>query len=156
MLGVLCFGAIPGLADLAARQESRNASTSVLRSIGFAREHAIHNSTYASICPSRDGIACDGRWGSHLIVFEDEAGSGKLESEEDVLSVAHLGDDWQIRWKAFGGKSQLTLTARGFTIHQNGSFHLCPGRSNLEPRKIVVNKAGRGRISSGEGNKVSC
>lgn len=156
ILGILCFGAIPGLADLAAGQEEKNASTGVLRSITFAREHAIHNSTYASICPSQNGIACAASWGSYLLVFEDKAGSGKLESEEAVLLVTQLGSDWKTRWKAFGGKPQLTLTARGFTRHQNGSFYLCPDKSNLKPRKIVVNKAGRARISTGESKKISC
>jgi type IV fimbrial biogenesis protein FimT len=154
--GILCFGAIPGLADLAARQESKNTSTSVLRSIAFAREYAIYNQTYTSICPSHDGTACEAGWGSYLIVFKDESGSGKLHSEEDILSVAHLDGGWQARWKAFGGKPQLTLTARGFTKHQNGSFYLCPNKPNVGPRKVVVNKAGRGRISTGEDKKISC
>ncbi|MCW8196106.1 prepilin-type N-terminal cleavage/methylation domain-containing protein [Proteobacteria bacterium 005FR1] len=152
---IVCFGAIPGMAGILEREQARSATGAMLRSLNFAREHAIYNNTFVSICPSQNGRACEPRSGNYLIVFEDDSGSGKLKSGEQILSVAHLGEKWQTRWRAFGGKPHLTLTAQGFTKHQNGSFHLCPVDSPEEGRRLIVNKAGRGRLGT-DREKASC
>lgn len=156
IFSIVLFAGMPGLTQLVEKEKVGASSRTVQQALALAREAAVLANMPVSICTSMDGMVCEKKWGSQLVVFRDPGGTGQLKNSDQVLQILPLEAGWQVRWSAFGNKPQLTLNGQGYTQHQNGSFYLCPTTDKGLGRRIAVNKAGRGRVVPDEkGNGYS-
>lgn len=167
LVSIVLGFSVPSFTTMADKASLRNATTQVVHSVAVAREYAIINNSYTSICPTEDGISCVKKWNRRFMVYEDLNGNGKQEGNETkVVFIYDVSNKWNVAWKAFGRKSQITFTPEGFTAHQNGSFTICPANKIELGRTVIVNKPGRARIGADDdgdgfsekanGTKMSC
>ena len=125
--------------------------------IEFTRGTAISSGGLATLCPSRDGQNCGGRWHEGMIAFPDANGD-RIPDPGDALPRAFRfpAPAGSLRWRSFGNRQYLQMTAMGFTRNQNGNFTWCP--ANGEPRQarqLIVNAAGRLReAEDGDGDGI--
>ncbi len=147
LLGIVSAAGFPGFRDLLAQQRTTAVSNQILSAIRATRFAAIHYQTTATLCPTDDDRHCAQDWSMGAIAFLDNNASGQREEGESLLRVfPPLPKGSTLRWRSFGSKPYLQMTARGLTRHQNGNFLYCP--PNADPRyasQIILHVTGRTR-----------
>ncbi len=135
--------------SLLLQQRATKVAQQLRNGLNLARQSALGQGSYATLCPSQQGNRCQGSWAEGQLVFLDENGDGELNNNDRPLHhfpALQAGDT--LRWSAFpAGKDYVTLTPAGLTKDQNGSFYYCP--ASPEKRyalRIIVNKIGRVRV----------
>jgi type IV fimbrial biogenesis protein FimT len=110
----------------------------------YARLAAITRVTPVIACPSTDARECDGnRWDTGWIVFVDPDRNGRVDRDEELLRVVqnreririHSGGRYRVRFQPTGGAYGSNLTLR-----------VCPVRSEVDGRAVIVSNPGRVRM----------
>ncbi len=131
----------------------------VLRdAIEFARASAIGSGGIATLCRSLDGETCGGRWQDGMIVFADADGDRVPDTADALVRIFRFPPaTGSVRWRSFGNRPFLQMTAMGFTRNQNGNFTWCPANGDArQARQLIVNAAGRAReATDGDGDGVA-
>lgn len=146
----LLFGyAIPGISHLVRSHEATTAINWMVGNVVFARHSAIVSNTLVTLCPSRDGTRCGGKWHEGTLVFTDMNGDREVDGDDKVLRRLDFPvDGATIKWRSFGNRQYLQMRRSGFTNYQNGNFVYCPADGDLRyARQLVINVQGRGRTS---------
>ncbi len=113
-----------------------------------ARVEAIRRNRVVTLCRSMDGRSCRGSWSRGWLLFVDENRNGKREPAERLLAVGRPEHGCRVRLAAFGSSGRIRFSPVGFTLAGNGTFRFCPpGGDNRYARAVIVNKAGRPRLS---------
>lgn len=148
---VVAFGA-PSLKLLYLRQHMTTHVNTFVSMQRYARQTAIFNQSFITMCASDDGLQCRSKkyWHEGMIIFIDKNGDRFLDEDDRLLKfyktqVKHI----QVTWRAFQNKAYLQFRANGWTNHQNGTFRFCfenePSSFN---RALIVNRSGRARLST--------
>ncbi len=135
---------------LQSTQQSTQLNTLVAH-LNLARIEAIRRSQPVSVCRSASGTDCEGgnTWHHGWIVFADGNNNGVLDEEETILRYGEpLAGGTTVRFGAFGpgGGSYLTYASSGVSM-KNGTFTFCHPSGTLAPKAVILNLAGRPRIS---------
>ena len=123
-------------------------SHQLLSLLARARVEAIKHNRVVTLCRSADGVACGGTWSQGWLLFVDANRNGSRDEAETVLAVGRPGNGYRLRLAAFGSPNRMRFSPAGFTLAGNGTFRLCPEDGDVHyARAVIVNKAGRARIS---------
>lgn len=159
---------LPSFTHLLEANRAASAINWILGAIQYTRHTAVVLNTMTTICPSRDGAACGGKWHDGTIVFTDFNADARLNGKDRVLKRLHYpGKGSTLKWRAFKNRQYLQMTPWGFTNFQNGNFVYCA--ANRDPRysrQIVINRQGRvrksydrngdGLVDDSRGKKLRC
>lgn len=91
VLAVLLTTGLPSFAATSHRSCVVGRANSLLSELLLARSEAMKRGRAVSVCKSADGVTCNrnasAAWGSGLVVFADDDGSGTRSSTERILKV---------------------------------------------------------------------
>lgn len=123
-----------------------------IHSVFLARSAAVHSGRTVTVCRSTDGQTCSHQtedWQSGWLVFvnSDDDRPPVRDPGERVLNVSPA---WQ------SGSINSNRTSYSFRPHVhrivNGSMVFCDRRGTSHARAVIINSAGRPRVSSRDGD----
>lgn len=139
----------PGISHFLERNRITTQVNQLVRVIHMAREAAIFRNRNVTLCRSDNGITCTGEWRNGMLLFVDQNEDRAFsENEELIYTFPPLPEGDQLYWRAFRNRQYLVMTPRGYTAWQNGTFTYCPGGELHYARGVILNAAGRIRITS--------
>ena len=147
LLCVLMAATAPSLTGIIEQRRGDEVMKILREAIELARATAIGSGGFATLCRSRNGRTCGGRWEDGMIVFIDANGDRVPDGDNALVRVFQFPSaSGSIRWRSFGNRQYLQMTAMGFTRDQNGNFSYCPNNGDIGlARQLIVNAAGRVR-----------
>ncbi len=147
LLSILLMATAPSLSGIIEQRRGDEAIRLLREAIELTRAAAISSGGLATLCRSRDGASCVGRWEEGMIVFIDGDGNRVPDSSGALLRVFRFPAlTGSVRWRSFGNRQYLQMTPMGFTRNQNGNFTWCPENGDVRlARQLIVNAAGRMR-----------
>ena len=145
LLSIVLAATAPSLGGIIEQRRGGEVMRTLRGAIETTRAAAIASGAVATLCPSTDGRSCGGEWHEGMIVFMDRDGDRTPDSADSLLRVFGFPPPaGEIRWRSFGNRPYLQLTAMGFTRGQNGNFIWCPPSGDARlARQLIVNAAGR-------------
>lgn len=151
IVAILAVIATPSFTGVIQKARLQTEANSLVSDLQFARAEAIKRGQPVSLCPSSNGTTCNtvnpNAWEQGWIVFNDDNGSGLLDSASDaplrVRSALTSGDTFTPSPLA----SAVTYSRDGFATNlSNGTvtmkLHTSPLNSNAT-RCVEINMAGR-------------
>ena len=145
LLAIILAATAPSLGGIIEQRRGDEAMRLLRSAIEFTRGEAVSSGGLATLCPSADGQSCGGRWREGMIAFMDRNGD-RVPDSGDALPRAFRfsAPAGNLRWRSFGNRQYLQMTAMGFTRNQNGSFTWCPANGDArQARQLILNAAGR-------------
>jgi type IV fimbrial biogenesis protein FimT len=152
VLAILCGLAAPSFSGMLLDAKRTTAVNGFIQSIFLARSAAIETGRTVTICRSPDAQTCshqtDG-WQAGWIVFvnSDDDQPPVRDPEERIIAVFEV-------WP--GGNITSNRTSYSFRpyVHRvvNGSMVFCDRRGSTQARTVIINSAGRPRVSSRDSN----
>ena len=147
IIAILASLAAPSFAGMIKRQKVSGEANVLFSLIYFSRSEAIKRNSIVTICKSEDASQCGGTWSEGWIVFQDNDKDGNRDAGETLISSGTIGNDYQLKWTAFGSNNYIRFTQNGLTLAQNGTFKLCPHDNDAKyARAVVISKTARVRI----------
>lgn len=147
----LLFAAAGSLGSWIPRAQQRNQADGLVQALHHARSEAIKRGHRVDLCPSADGVTCDGagRWELGWLLFDDPDRDGARAAGESIVRVeARAGNGITVRGnRPVAG--YVSFTAEGLArlasgALQMGTFTVCkPGLDTLE---VVLANGGRPRV----------
>lgn len=139
--------AIPSLNQLIEHNQAATGINWIIKGIRFTRHSAVTSGTMVTICPSRNGQNCGGKWHEGTIVFKDRNADGRVNGKDEVLHRFMFPvEGATLKWRAFGNRQYLQMTSMGYTNFMNGNFTYCSADQDPRySRQIVINMPGRVR-----------
>lgn len=147
LLSILMAATAPTLTGIIEQRRGDEVMRILRGAIELTRATAISNGGFATLCRSRNGRTCGGRWEESMVVFIDGDGDRIPDSDSALVRVFHFPSPaGTIRWRSFGNRQYLQMTGAGFTRNQNGNFTYCPQNGDVRlARQLIINGAGRVR-----------
>lgn len=147
VLAILGGLAAPAFTGMWLDSQRTTAVNGFIHSVFLARSSAIQSGRTVTICRSIDGQSCSptGDWQSGWIVFlnSDDDQPPERDANETLLSVFPA-------WR--GGSISSNRPTYSFRPHVhrivNGSVTFCDRRGSSQARAVIINTAGRPRVSS--------
>jgi type IV fimbrial biogenesis protein FimT len=153
---VLTLG-LPSFGGLVADQRLRAETDALFHALHLARKTSIARRREIALCPSRDGLACDGGtdWSAGWILFvnADRDGPPQVDGGEPVLARRRV--DQRVRIAA----NRQAFTLRSTHLRAtNGTLVVCDRAGRAEARAVVVSYTGRPRVArrDGRGDAYAC
>ena len=149
ILSVLVALSLPRYTSLVEDQQGRLILQSIADSVALGRTTAIKTGIPVTLCPSPDGLACQGGWLAGHLLFTDLDLDRELDSGDQLLRYAvHPEGRGSLTWRAFQNRQYLQITAQGFLRRQNGSFTWCSSSGSAAGAyQLIVNGSGRMRFA---------
>lgn len=145
---VLLGIAVPSFQGVMLDSRRSTAVNAFVHSVFVARSSAITYNRTVSICRSVDGATCSNNtasWEFGWIVFMngDRDDPPAIDSGERILFVQHAlpGATISSNRRAYSFKSYAHAVV-------NGTIVLCDRRGSTEARAVIINTAGRTRVSN--------
>jgi len=149
IVSVLFGFAIPQFTIINERSRATVTMNWLIGAIQFARYSAINQRILVTLCPSRTGDSCGGKWHQGVIAFTDHNKDHKINGGDQLLKRFYYPlKGGTVKWRSFRNRQYLQMTSEGLTNYQNGNFTYCA--TNQDPRfsrQIVLNVSGRFRAS---------
>ncbi len=143
VLSIIAVIATFGIISFTSFQQKAQAQllqSQLLRAIQLTRNEAILRHELTLLCHSRDQLTCSGNWQDGFIVKTTERVIYGFQSSFSEKGILH--------WRAFPrGREQLEFLPTGFPHAENGSFWFCAANALYPAWAIMLNKAGRARVS---------
>jgi type IV fimbrial biogenesis protein FimT len=152
ILAVLGALTAPAFTEMWLNAQRTSAVNGFIHSVFLARSTALQTGRTVTVCRSSDGRTCSHHtldWQVGWIVFidTDDDHPPMRDPNERVLDVMYA-------WR--GGKISSNRTSYSFRPHihrvVNGSMVFCDRRGSPQARAVIINSAGRPRVSSRDGN----
>ena len=148
VLAILGGLAAPAFTGLWLDTRRTTAVNGFVHSVHLARSTAVHFGRTVTICRSTDGHTCSHQaddWQAGWMVFvnTDDDQPPARDPHEAVLSVVQAWPGGSIR------SNRRSYSFRPY-IHRvvNGSIVFCDRRGPAQARAVIINSAGRPRVSS--------
>jgi type IV fimbrial biogenesis protein FimT len=123
----------------------------LMATLNLARSTAVTRGAETVLCPSRDNLNCSTAggeqtlWHGGMMLFVDENDDGHRAGSEPLVHT-HTPDTSQIRIKSSPARARVVFQPNGFSRGTTVTFTVCAGSNPA--RYIVLNNAGRARVSS--------
>lgn len=145
ILAILLGVAMPDFRDLVQHKRSDVSIRTLVTAIELARTSAIVNNSLVTLCRSKTGEECGGKWEDGVLLFVDYDGDRKIDGDERIIRYFTFPElEGRLYWRAFQNRQYLQITPQGFTRYQNGNFTFCPQTGDLRhARQIILNRSGR-------------
>jgi type IV fimbrial biogenesis protein FimT len=151
ILTLLTTIAIPSFGDFTVRVRVNNEVSALHRLLLLARNHAVNQERFVTLCPLSPSRQCSSDWHETLSVFYDDNKNKKLDhlSDETLIKTKlsiKLGDKLQYAQ----GRIALIYAPSGRLAvwGGNGTFRYCPKDHSDKSRGIVISGAGRFYLTS--------
>lgn len=155
LLATLSAMALPAMSRLLAEAGAERTLHRVNGALSYARYVAVTERTAVVLCPLDEAARCDGDWSRGFAVFRDPQRSARLPPDEGPLRV-FPGSAARLLLRAFRTRRYFRFLPNGQTDWQNGRFVVCPDRTGVRARALVVNVQGRTRIERLGGPHPAC
>lgn len=153
VLGILTGIAVPRFTDFLRNGRRAAAINELVGSLSLARSEAVRRGAQVVVCKTIDGSVCvsgaGDTWQAGWLVFvnADADSPPVVDAGEIVLKVrTDQAADYQLR-PSINVTNFIAFGADGSAL-QAGSFTYCDNRGTSRARAVVVNAAGRIRLSA--------
>jgi type IV fimbrial biogenesis protein FimT len=142
---VLTLG-LPSFGGLIANHRLRVEVNALFHAVHLAREESIVRRRVVTLCPTRDGFACerDLDWSAGWIMFvnKDRNGDGQRDPDEPILQRFIVDPATRIV------ANRMSFSLRSTELRAtNGTFIFCDRAQRAAPRALVISYTGRPRVS---------
>jgi type IV fimbrial biogenesis protein FimT len=154
LISILLTLAFPVYKHLALELRLFILTEQVRSTLDYARSEAIRHQSVITICKSKDGKNCSGRWKDGWIVLINKSSSSIKNGS--LLFVYPALSYWGfLEWHGFRSDNYLQLYPNGSS--QNGSFIVCVNAfSQKIARLIKISQTGRIRIDRENTRNLKC
>lgn len=159
---VLISMAIPGVNTFLMNSRQSSSINNFVSAMHLARSAAVTKNTRITICVSSDGADCDSSdWDQGWIVFTDTNSNQSVDAGEVIIGAGGATTGLTIESSEFARFLMYRPNGRvmNATVNANsGEFTVCDSRGNDHVRVIIVDSAGRPRLSEtkSDGSNPSC
>lgn len=148
LTAILLAVGIPGVGAAIDRQRLDSSISYLTGSLNTARQEAILRNRPVTLAP------IDGDWSQGWQMFLDRNNNGRYDSGEQLLRELQPSRIRGIhangvlaQYVRFNALGETEMLNGGFLA---GTFRLCPARSELEGRRVILNRVGRHRVERGQ------
>ena len=150
ILAMLIAIVLPNYGAFLAKQRANNEIRQLQRLLLLARNHAIHNENFVTVCPLDNTGECQSEWHKALYAFHDFNKNKRLEREQGEYMIkqkAPIPTIDTLRYAA--GRTALVYgpTGRLVVWGGNGTFKYCPGDYESLARGIIVSVTGKSYLT---------
>ncbi len=128
----------------------------LLSAINYARSEAIKRQDIITLCKSKDGKTCIGKWHDGWIILFGKVRKNSVEN--NVLRVySALNENEFLDWHGAGGRDYVQLNPDGSAYGHNGSFVVCVKVGSKKTMWLIrVNPTGRVRVDKDIEHRWNC
>ncbi|KFZ39232.1 hypothetical protein HR45_02245 [Shewanella mangrovi] len=135
---------VPSLTTLLRYYHTDSVLNQLKQTIWLARNQAINYGVRVTLCHLENGSCSEQNWQHGITVFADVNANYQLDETETVLyQLEQLDEDSEI----FFNRRAIRFLPTGLASGMNGTMSYCPNSDDVPDRSIVVNQAGRIRLS---------
>ena len=138
MISILLLLAVPTQNSFFDKSKAKMMSEQLRLSINFARNEAIVRNVPIILCKSRNQKECSGEWQDGYII---------LAEKKIIFAFKNTIQNGILHWRSSLNHPYLTFMPSGISVQENGTFWYCLKNTENPAWAIVINKAGRVRIS---------
>lgn len=132
-------------------------SERISAAINYARSEAIRRQDIVTLCKSKDGRTCSGRWNDGWIIFFGKKITNSFDNTSLLRVYPALDRSDSLEWHGSRSYDYLQLSPDGSTYGQNGSFIVCV---RILSKKLVwlikISQTGRLRIDKKITKSINC
>lgn len=142
---VLTLG-LPSFGGLIANNRLRVEVNALFHAIHLARKESIVRRRVVTICPTRDGFACerDLDWSSGWMMFVNRDRNGDAQRDPDEPILQQFSVDPATRIVA----NRMSFSLRSTELRAtNGTLIFCDRAQRAAPRALIISYTGRPRVS---------
>jgi type IV fimbrial biogenesis protein FimT len=137
---ILSTSAISGLSELKANFSVMADKNSLLTLVKSARQTAIINNTYTTVCRLKNNKCTD--FSSPLTAFIDNNRNQTLDDNEKVIAIAETSKKTKLSWNR---NNRMRFEANGRAGGFNGTLLYCVDAKGFS---LVISRTGRLRTST--------
>ncbi len=154
LLAIITGLAVPAFTELTQKQRIDATANELVAHLNLARLHAVTRRELTLLCPSDDGIRCNGsnRWESGWIVFRDPDRNRRIDNQSDLLRVGNPARGVEID---SAGRFQVRYQPDGTAGGSNLTLKICDRTDPERARAVIVSNPGRPRVDDLPGH-LSC
>jgi len=163
VMGILMAVAVPGMQSVVANNRRVTMSNEIAYAMRIARSEAISRNIQVSVCPSKEGLSCDGDgWADGWIVFTDPAQDRTFDGADVLLLAAEGVNAIDVFPESFDDSFTYRPNGRVMvgddTSANTGQFTICDARGADHARVLIVSVSGRPQLSEyqSDGSAPSC
>lgn len=159
---VLISMAVPGVNTFLMNSRQSSSVNELVSAMHLARSTAVTKNTRITVCISSDGDDCEnGNWNQGWIVFTDTDSDQSVDAGEVIIGAGGAIRGLTIESTEFSRFFMYRPNGRvmNATVNANsGEFIVCDSRGVEHVRVIIVDSAGRPRLSEtkSDGSDPSC
>lgn len=137
---ILSTAAFSGLSELKATFSVMADKNSLLTLVKSARQTAITNNTYTTVCRLKNNECVD--ISSPLTAFSDYNNNKILDSDDTVIAITEINANAEIYWNRH---SRVRFEPNGRAGGFNGTLRYCADQSNFN---LIISNIGRLRTTT--------
>ena len=159
---VLVSMAVPGMQSVAMNSKQRSGVNEIVAAMHLARNTAITTNSRVTLCSSDNGTSCGSvGWAEGWIVFTDLDSDQVVDNNESIIRAGGANEGLLIRSSEFSRFLMYRPNGRvmnATTAGNNGEFTVCDKRGSAHAKMVIVELAGRPKVSaySAGGLSPSC
>lgn len=154
---MLIAGGIPSFGKIVANHRLRVEVDALFHAIHLARKESVVRRLPVTLCPTRDGIACEMHydWSDGWMMFVNADWDRPAQRDSNEPLLQHFATNTANRIGANHRSFSLRSTMLRAT---NGTFVFCDRARRATPRALIVSYTGRPRVSltDSRGNALVC
>jgi len=151
ILAMLVAIALPNYGPFLAKQRTNNEVRQLQRLLLSARNQAVHNEQYITICPLDSNNICTSEWQNELYVFFDSNKNKQLDEVQGEFVIKQKNAIPSIdSLKYAKGRTALVYapTGRLAIWGGNGTFKYCPKQYKSMAKGLIVSITGKTYLTS--------
>lgn len=142
---------VPSLKQLISRQRMSTAINGLITALHSTRSEAIKRGRRAVLCPSADGLRCQGAgangtwWHAGFLLYIDHNANHERDDDEPVVRVFDATPGLHIHTPR--SRAHITYLPNGLAYGANTTFIFCAEHADSPARSVVVANSGRPRVA---------
>lgn len=149
VLAILVAAAVPSFVQLLRDADRTTVLSELTAALNLARSEALGRGVPVSVCRSADAASCSsGTWAEGWVVFvnDDNDAPAVVDAGEVILQVRREPDPAYALVPNNNYANFITYRANG-SVNNIGRITYCDRRGVAEARAVLINMAGRVRLS---------
>ena len=154
IIGALTSVAVPSLSTMLSRNQVQTAQTDFIAALRNARQTAAYTGRRTLVCPSQDGLACNGatRWDHGWLLGHDTDRDD--QPDHGPLHVGHGYHD-KVIMRSSRGRHIVRFHPDGSASGSNITVVFCDRASQSQALTVVVSNSGRIRGAPGTAEQAA-
>ena len=144
---ILLTAAIPGMAFLNAKSDSKVVTSTIIRLLAASRAHAISHGDTVTMCGmSIQNNTCIREQFDRLVMFIDDNNNQEIDDDETLLQERQLDHQGQLHFRAGLNRTYAQFVYDG-SSNVAGSFIYCDPDYSTAAARITLSMSGRAYIA---------